>query len=272
MDQRYPPEPLICLWAACGRPFDTPQHLVTHVNTVHLQLSLSNEGLGSQRLPFHAQPSISNDGCTNLQGLEFLSCLWDNCDRYPTPSQVPGPSIGNVVEAAKGFLASHIQQDHLGIPTSHQSPRGELGINMLDEKSVDSDVTSRGSHSVSSIQVHRGGSPPSSSDVRSAQSLANAVLGASQYLCKWQPCLLADMPFSSPAELTSHIADVHVGVGNSRYHCWWEGCNRNGNSGFVSKQKILRHLQVGYVGNASRLKSHADRLCVWINSLTRVSS
>ena len=37
---------------------------------------------------------------------------------------------------------------------------------------------------------------------------------------------------------------ARVGGGRAHYDCFWEGCSRNGDNGFASKQKISRHMQV----------------------------
>jgi uncharacterized Zn-finger protein len=59
--------------------------------------------------------------------------------------------------------------------------------------------------------------------------------------CHWQNC--AEM-FPNLDDLTTHISSHHVGSGKAQYECFWEGCTRNGENGFSSKQKICRHIQV----------------------------
>lgn len=254
-NQQYCPEPLICLWAACGKVFNTPQDLSTHVNRAHLHLSLSGDEGGRQISPFPQQSSVQSSSETTIQDLSMISCLWDNCNRYPTPTQVPGPSIGNVVEAAKGFLACHVQQDHLGIPISRQPAGSQPSDTMLDEELVFPDVAPCGSHILSNMSTQCRNSSSPLIDHQDPQSCTATAPDLSQYLCKWRHCTLANDTFGSAAELTAHIANVHVGVGNSRYHCLWEGCNRNGDAGFSSKQKILRHVQVSYATRVSLLTS-----------------
>jgi hypothetical protein len=59
--------------------------------------------------------------------------------------------------------------------------------------------------------------------------------------CKWKECGLF---FPTCAELTTHITATHIGSGQAQYDCFWDQCPRNGSSGFQSKQKVCRHVQV----------------------------
>ncbi|KAF8315324.1 hypothetical protein DL93DRAFT_2048269, partial [Clavulina sp. PMI_390] len=58
-------------------------------------------------------------------------------------------------------------------------------------------------------------------------------------------CLWGECSHSAPdAEaLTAHIASTHIGSGQSTYDCHWNGCDRQGEKAFTSKQKVMRHLQ-----------------------------
>ena len=64
------------------------------------------------------------------------------------------------------------------------------------------------------------------------------------FFCHWTGCAEAGVDFGSSDHLTAHITAQHVGSGKKTYDCFWDGCDRNGEKSFPSKQKILRHLQV----------------------------
>ena len=65
--------------------------------------------------------------------------------------------------------------------------------------------------------------------------------GKKQHACGWVHCTES---FDTHAELTAHIAEVHVGSGKTEYECGWVGCERakHGRK-FQQKQKVLRHIQ-----------------------------
>jgi len=66
------------------------------------------------------------------------------------------------------------------------------------------------------------------------------------FYCYWTGCPEALLDFVSSDLLTAHITAQHVGSGKKTYDCFWDACDRNGEKSFPSKQKILRHLQVGF--------------------------
>ena len=59
--------------------------------------------------------------------------------------------------------------------------------------------------------------------------------------CCWRGC---ELSFASVDDLMNHLTTEHVGSGKNHYECFWSGCERNGQNGFGSKQKVCRHLQV----------------------------
>lgn len=59
--------------------------------------------------------------------------------------------------------------------------------------------------------------------------------------CSWRGC---GRSFESVDDLTNHLTAKHVGSGKNHYECFWGDCERNGEKGFSSKQKVCRHLQV----------------------------
>ena len=226
--------------------FHSSQDLITHVNTTHLHLPIERKGVVfSQDLFLHSQPSLGRVGsraATPCQELNSISCLWNDCDLYPTSSDVPGPSTGNATEAALELLGSHLLHDHLGISLPYSPTPDDCDPTsiILDGEQRLSDATLPSPRSAfASTSIF--GSPPAPLQ---PATVTLASEPTQPIVCMWQPCSEAQTVFASAADLTAHITDVHVGAGNSRYHCMWEGCNRHGEAGFSSKQKILRHIQV----------------------------
>jgi hypothetical protein len=66
------------------------------------------------------------------------------------------------------------------------------------------------------------------------------TMGAAEK-CGWHGC---ELSFASVDDLMNHLTAEHVGSGKNHYECFWNGCERNGQNGFGSKQKVCRHLQV----------------------------
>ncbi|KAF8518052.1 hypothetical protein BU17DRAFT_49371 [Hysterangium stoloniferum] len=203
-----------CLWGGCGQIFNNATDLAVHVNSSHLHIPSVEDPTSDAR----DVPAVDSPG--------DLACHWDNCNQYASPAQVPGSSTKIMASSVKDFLAQHVQQDHIGIRP----------ITETVEASRSSSAVSETPHDVvgGSCMPRRPRSRSPTADTPSTQS---------RHVCKWKSCKHAHSPFESPADLMEHITDVHVGAGNSRYHCWWDGCTRNGDTGFTSKQKILRHVQ-----------------------------
>ncbi|TFK51771.1 hypothetical protein OE88DRAFT_1734802 [Heliocybe sulcata] len=154
---------------------------------------------------FHLRPEGSTPNVS--PGTDTpLSCHWGDCHVYPDPTTVPGPSSGNQADASLGILANHLLQDHLGLFTLSPPPSS-----MPTPPKAGTPL------------------PPEGHDC-----------AGSVHICKWKGC---GQSFKDCDELTTHISGVHVGSGRSHYDCYWEGCNRHGENGFTSKQKICRHLQ-----------------------------
>lgn len=155
--------------------------------------------------------------------LGALSCLWRDC---ANPDSLPGPSTGSHLRDA---LTSHLFQDHLHVycPSASASP--------LDPPSQGEQNGGVAEHSSALISY-------STSDVLTSS--------ATTHRCHWQGCSLE---FALLDELTAHLAAAHVGSGRAHYECFWEGCERNGERGFTSKQKICRHLQVSTSTMQTRL-------------------
>ena len=209
------------MWANCGLVFASLSELVGHVNLQHLRPSAPT-----------ADPSFSSAQDAQLfLNDSALSCHWENCGMYPNLSSIPSSSSGSGVDQAIDLLTTHLMQDHLGVnvPLSHQAP-----------------VSSPRPHQPivpSSLPASVPSLPSVTSPTPTAQEPTSPAVSSTsgEHICKWQSC---GRTFTSCDELTVHLASVHIGSGRAHYDCFWQGCTRNGDSGFSSKQKISRHLQV----------------------------
>jgi hypothetical protein len=209
---------MTCMWGNCQVSFPTLEELVTHVNQQHL--------LGSD---------MNNS-------TDMLSCLWGGCNANHS---IPSPSSGIQPDHVLGALTSHLLQDHLGLympeatvtqphllspfpmsPSPIPQSDSQENVRVKDEKALPGSQTTSSSlpASPSPLTLH-----------------TDSPTTATIHHCLWHSC---SKTFSSCDELTAHINAEHVGSGKPRYDCFWEGCNRNEERGFFSKQKICRHLQV----------------------------
>ncbi|KAI0051033.1 hypothetical protein FA95DRAFT_1580930 [Auriscalpium vulgare] len=195
------------MWNNCRMAFSSLSELVGHVNLLHLRISS----------PMLAEPAYSPS--RNKRDLEDLSCQWGNCHDYPAAHAIPGSSSSPSIDAALGVLADHLLQDHLGLraglsPVQYPTP-----------------ATVTHSHSAS---------PTLPTLVRDNGNDIESDESSEPSQCKWRDCGAC---FIGIDDLTAHISTVHVGAGRAHYECFWDGCNRSGEKGFGSKQKICRHIQ-----------------------------
>ncbi|KZT65608.1 hypothetical protein DAEQUDRAFT_515560 [Daedalea quercina L-15889] len=215
-----------CQWGGCFASFASLAELVGHVNLQHLRLASGTPPLTSS-LPHpvpSAQQSASHGHGPSADG---LSCMWADCQVYPSPQSIPGPSTGNALDNALGVLASHLLEDHLGLPlrSTKEEQASEESSNIQAPTPSAPNAASDGSSGVYS--------PPT--PLPEHDCAASPV-----HVCRWRGCMNT---FPTCDELTAHITAEHVGAGKAQYECHWEGCTRHGEKGFSSKQKILRHLQ-----------------------------
>ncbi|TFY78057.1 hypothetical protein EWM64_g5955 [Hericium alpestre] len=213
-----PTAPLACMWNNCHETFASLSELVGHVNLQHLRFPASTPSTQTASLVSMSMTPSAMSGAD-------LSCQWNNCNDYPTAHAIPGSSTSTSVDAALGVLANHLLHDHLGLQQSftHMASSGRPSFASTEDH----------------ISDHRSLSPqdtPSSVSSLSEKQHSSEV----SCLCQWYGC---DKTFSSVDELTAHINAEHVGGGKAQYECLWEGCTRNGEKGFASKQKICRHIQ-----------------------------
>ncbi|KAF7309681.1 hypothetical protein MIND_00339500 [Mycena indigotica] len=138
------------------------------------------------------------------------ACQWKDCSVYPTPNTIAGPSSGDM-NLILDVLSSHLFHDHLGLDST---PSESRLATPSQESSLDGDLSSIFSPETS---------PP-----------------LDGHTCRWVGC---GSSFLSLEDLTHHLNTVHVGSGRASYECYWSDCQRNGDNGFGSKQKLCRHLQ-----------------------------
>lgn len=223
-----------CMWGNCQAQFTSLAELVGHVNLQHLRLPSPSVQLQAQpSTQYQLQPESSSQH--NNDPLDALSCLWGDCHVYPSAESIPGPSSGNHLDSALGVLASHLLQDHLGI-----SGRSELPLPIPPQ-----DPNPYNESAITTIPIPAALPAANSIPSLTPSSTSTPPLPVHKctgmHICHWKAC---SETFTSCSDLTSHITATHVGSGKAHYECFWDGCNRSGDRGFTSKQKICRHLQV----------------------------
>lgn len=249
-----------CMWANCHSVYGSLQDLVAHVNVQHLRTASASSIANNQPTP--SQDPI-HQSALNSAAQAFPSCHWGDCHVYPTVENVPGSS-DRPLDAALGVLAAHLWEYHFGLPTPpphftfpsaaasavvhdaggfvHSSSLDDVSpklqtssvdverMDMATEPVVDVSASSQALGSVHSPTQNQDHTHDSGHDCATAD-----------HPCKWLDC---QERFASCEELMTHITAGHVGGGKNHYGCFWDGCGRNGENGFKSKQKICRHLQV----------------------------
>ncbi|KAI8996548.1 hypothetical protein BD414DRAFT_512920 [Trametes punicea] len=229
------PTLLQCKWAGCFATFNSLSDLVGHVNLQHLRLPSPQGPFAS---PYMTPPGSDGQSGASPQASNesSVACLWGDCHLYPSPQAVPGPSSGNTYDVLD-FLASHLLQDHLGLPARSSNSmltQSHFGQGSFQANPTPLSQTPSSSSTTSPTPTAAPeGSPPTPVPEHDCSA-------PSAHVCKWTGC---GQSFSSCDSLTEHIASAHIGSGRAHYDCFWEGCNRHGENGFASKQKISRHMQ-----------------------------
>jgi hypothetical protein len=149
---------------------------------------------------------------------DALECLWRDCAVFPS------------IEAQEAdALTSHLLQDHLGMgvkPPKHAH-------------------TTSPPPPPPPLPLPPAPPPPHHHlPVHAAATVTSPHTCDGAHPCRWAGCT---QTFPECTALTAHLTEAHVGAGRARYECFWEGCARNGEEGFASKQKICRHLQVLFI-------------------------
>ncbi|KAL1943110.1 hypothetical protein VTO73DRAFT_4781 [Trametes versicolor] len=223
---------LQCKWGGCFATFNNMSDLVGHVNLQHLRLPGPQGSAFASPYMTPPNPDVQRQAGASQQS-PSVACLWEDCQLYPSTQSVPGPSSGNGYDMLD-FLASHLLQDHLGVSArpNHTPPADAFGHDVFQVRS------SPLSHPPSSAAT-----PPPSAMLEGGPPTPvpeHDCSAPSAHVCKWTGC---GQSFTSCDALTEHLASTHIGSGRAHYDCYWEGCARNGDNGFASKQKISRHMQ-----------------------------
>ena len=205
-----------CMWGSCDATFPSLSELIGHVNLHHL---VGSSMLDSNNTVRHDDPKSNQ-----MTSPRSLSCLWADCS---------SPDMSSVSDL--DLLTYHLLHEHLGVtppPTIPMSPVTQSTTSpTLSFDAIVQDSPKR-----------LNDPPLSSSSTPGREYDLQACTGTHQ--CKWKGCSLF---FSTCTELTTHVNATHIGSGKAQYECFWDQCNRNGNNGFQSKQKICRHVQVSVV-------------------------
>lgn len=267
------------MWANCHAAFGTLQDLVAHVNARHLQTVSASVTANNQLGPAQDPGSTHHQSALDTAGQVFPSCHWGDCHIYPTVEDVPGSS-DRPLDVALGVLAAHLWEYHLGLPIPppqfdfpflassamaqdtgglvHSSPlEGAASEVQTSSDKVKMDLVVP---TIPTPPVAVGADPaadalapsqlsPGSARDRTASPAQDQDhthehehdCTTADHPCKWLGC---QERFASCEALTAHITAEHVGYGRNHYGCFWDGCGRNEENGFKSKQKICRHLQV----------------------------
>jgi len=260
------------MWANCHNIFGSLQDLVAHVNVQHLQAVSSLLTANNQLHPSQDPASAHHQSILNPTGQVFPSCHWGDCHVYPTVENVPGSS-DRPLDAALGVLAAHLWEYHFGLPT----PPSQFDFPSTAVSAVTQTVISPVQSLLKDVVPEVRTSPveaemmdlvplPIPTPLEAAEVDADAFTSpqvhdhaidptrdqdhvsdhghdcaTTDHPCRWLDC---QGRFASCEALMAHLTAEHVGGGKNHYGCFWDGCGRNGENGFKSKQKICRHLQV----------------------------
>jgi hypothetical protein len=262
-----------CMWANCGRIFDSFPALVGHVNVDHLRhgsslpLSPPSSTLSMSPLvpPVH-QAQQQQSLTFGFHNEPSIPCHWSGCGEAVPLAGGAAHTLPQLKDgSALSPLAAHLLQDHLGVPMDilstwpHPTVQDLLAI-MPTQAALAAPTQRSGGNggrpSRQGKQQHQQRPPepplsPASLTPSSPSIAPNGIASSSNsggdnggsdagYVCRWEGCRES---FASVDALTQHLDDTHVGSGRAWYECHWEGCTRCGERGFGSRQKVRRHLQ-----------------------------
>jgi hypothetical protein len=239
-----------CLWNGCHSTFSSLEELISHVNLSHLRHYPS-------QVP---EPVAPPSSYLRLSSDAFgLSCQWDNCHEY---TLTPVNSSSNLaLDDALNSLTGHLLHDHLGL----QSGLVDHSVMTIDHaafadvvvpvsspepgEDVEMREEERGSDNKPQIKSSDGSAKQDEANTRTeeqqhsttVETEASALEMGGSRKCCWREC---ERSFASVDDLMNHLTAEHVGSGKNHYECFWGDCERNGEKGFSSKQKVCRHLQV----------------------------
>lgn len=243
-----------CMWSACQASFSSMPDLVNHVNQNHLAISS-----GMTDAP-------------HVDSRKERACLWGNCD------DTSFFSVSDSDQFLNHLLSVHLQTSPMEWQ-SYQAPQiqstGQFEPSMVNTLAISSapssaSTSTSASSSLLSSPASKASAPaelppddavarqaaatqPQVEDHVSVSGCTSAAGGQHVHECRWKDC--EHPSFSTCDELTAHITEVHIGGGRAHYECFWDGCTRNGDQGFQSKQKICRHVQVSVQNTRARVAS-----------------
>ncbi|KAI0289558.1 hypothetical protein BC826DRAFT_1030989, partial [Russula brevipes] len=229
--------------------FSSLMELISHVNVSHLRTYSSQLSEPVATPPSYLRLSPDSLG---------LPCQWGNCHEYS--STPPDSSSSLALDAALNSLTGHLLHDHLGL----QSGPGDHSVVATNHAAV-ADVGLPAPALNSGQDVEMQDQEPSLDNKQQSIPLAGSekqddinrwntghdhlptaedktpisISGAEK--CRWRGC---ELSFASVDDLMNHLTAEHVGSGKNHYECFWSGCERSGENGFASKQKVCRHLQM----------------------------
>jgi len=258
-----------CLWNGCGSSFSSVEELITHVNISHLR------AYPSQTL--EPVPDLSSYMRLNPDALG-LSCQWDNCHEY---SSTP-PNSSSLRVDTLNSLAGHLLHDHLGLqdgPGDHTAITAkhvalvDVGLPApVPDLAQDAEMRAEEQRSDNKHQDMPLARNAKQDEVNKPKNETTADVKTSTPTvgitekCRWRGC---EHSFANVDDLMNHLTAVHVGSGKNHYECLWNGCERNGQNGFGSKQKVCRHLQVRICPSSAM---PFDLICNGGNRCTRVTN
>ena len=224
--QSFPKTMHCCMWSNCTSSFSSLPELRDHVVLVHLESSPSTD----DSLPNHYITTQAQDSSPSQWPLN-VPCLWSNCGDNLYQS--------HPISASPQSLYRHLMSDHLGV----WSPVDTNSSHSSTETAKQNEMPPIQNHCSNFQSIISQDDSSYSSNTPKFQGCSEPFqdCNATTHQCRWKDCSLY---FGTCDELTDHITSDHIGSGKAHYDCFWEGCLRNGDQGFQSKQKICRHVQV----------------------------
>ncbi|KAF5362573.1 hypothetical protein D9756_002491 [Leucocoprinus leucothites] len=273
---------LTCMWGNCHAQFTSLAELVGHVNLAHLRTP-TDAAISTDRTdPAETQAHIHSqqvDDATRLPCLWGGCTEYLQPQQLAGTSSTRAEDI-MFSRLASHLFQDHLGLQHFNSSVqssdfdiermlvemlpSRQQPQGREGEEprgpQYGQSSTDADsgvVTGnavsvfKASDDASALQalmqevnaftVPSTPSPRTSATAVSSPATSSTEITSGEgHVCLWESC---GMSFETCDDLMSHMSAVHVGSGKPQYDCLWEGCTRNGEKGFSSRQKICRHLQ-----------------------------
>lgn len=224
--------------------------------SAHLQVSAGTDHTLSRAGHQHLFPYSNNhDMLSSYGSAEVLPCEWSGCSfQVPTMEEF----TSQMQQAHVPDHDTKLLQEYLSTPIPLGSSREKENDTCITtiapadreldpstdtgtDTDTDTDTAAWCDHAVRG-QCMLGEEEKALDDMATACFCPPAQDGQrKRHPCGWINCSCS---FDTHAELTAHIAQVHVGSGKTEYECGWVGCERamQGRK-FTQKQKVLRHIQ-----------------------------